>query len=107
MSNSKNRKSYKYWPVARTIGCVAAVTGLFAATVTLASGTTTTVPSQSPLAPACTIDRAATLDFGNQRVLAANADQISTIEVTCTNTTPTISVSMPERARARRARRAR
>jgi spore coat protein U-like protein len=88
MSSSKNRKNCKYWPVVRTIGCVAAITGLFAATVTLASGTTTAVPSQGTLAPTCTIDSASTLDFGNQGVLAANVDQISTIEVTCTSTTP-------------------
>src|SRR6185369_1088632 len=37
----------------------------------------------------CTINSASTLNFGNSiGVLSANVDQQSTIQVTCTNTTP-------------------
>jgi spore coat protein U-like protein len=85
---SKTWKHWKYWPAFRTVCCVAGITGIFAATIALASSPATALAPQGPLAPTCTIDSAAALDFGSQGVLAGNVDQISTIAVTCTNTTP-------------------
>jgi spore coat protein U-like protein len=43
---------------------------------------------QVAIAATCVVTSATTLDFGTQGVLAANVDQTSTINVTCTNTTP-------------------
>src|ERR1700738_4007732 len=40
------------------------------------------------IAATCVVTSASNLDFGTQGVLAANVDQTSTINVTCTNTTP-------------------
>jgi spore coat protein U-like protein len=88
MSNSNNRKYRKYWPALRTMGCVAAITGLFTAAVALASSTPAASTSQTALAPTCTIDSASALNFGNEGILAATVDQTSTIQVTCTDTTP-------------------
>jgi spore coat protein U-like protein len=85
MSNSKN---CRYRPAHRTIKCVAVVIGLFGVTAALASTVTTTFTSQITLAATCVINSASTLNFGNQGILAANVDQTSTIQVTCTNTTP-------------------
>jgi spore coat protein U-like protein len=56
-----------------------------------ASATTTTTSSFSvtmTLNPSCTIVSTATLNFGSQGVLTANVDQITTLQVQCTNTTP-------------------
>jgi len=78
MSNAKN---WTYWAAGRTLACVAFITGLLAAKLALAAGT-------GAPAPTCTISSAATLDFGNLGVLAANVDRISTIHVTCSNATP-------------------
>ena len=86
MLNARNGVYCKYWPALRTLGCVAVITGLFAATVALAASTTTTSASQ--VAAACTINSAPALSFANQGILAANVDQSSTIQVTCTSTTP-------------------
>src|SRR5262249_27633207 len=72
----------------RTITCVAVVFGLFGVTTALASTTTTTFTTQITLATTCSIDSASTLNFGSQGVLTANVDQTSTIQVTCTTTTP-------------------
>lgn len=88
MSNSKNGKYCKYWSAARMLGCVAAITGLFAATVALAASTTTTSTPEIALAPTCTIDSAPTLNFGNLGILAANVDRSSTIQITCTDAAP-------------------
>jgi spore coat protein U-like protein len=85
MSISKN---FRYRAAHRVITCVAAVIGLFGATAALASTTTTTFTSQITLAATCVINSASTLNFGNQGILAANVDQTSTVQVTCTNTTP-------------------
>jgi len=85
MSNSNNRK---YWAAYRTIVCVAAIIGLLGARTALAASTTTTFTSQITLSATCVINSASTLNFGNQGILAANVDQTSTIQVTCTNTTP-------------------
>jgi spore coat protein U-like protein len=53
-----------------------------------AASTTSTFTVQVAITATCTINSASTLDFGTQGVLAANVDQSSTIQVTCTNTTP-------------------
>ena len=54
-----------------------------------AASTTTTFTVQATIVATCTINSASTLNFGNSiGVLAANVDQSSTIQVTCTNTTP-------------------
>jgi spore coat protein U-like protein len=85
MSNLEN---CKYSPAHRMIKCAAVVIGLLGATAALASTTSTTFTSQITLAATCTINSASTLNFGSQGILAANVDQTSTIQVTCTNTTP-------------------
>jgi spore coat protein U-like protein len=43
---------------------------------------------QVTIAATCVVTSATNLDFGSQGVLAANVDQTSTTNVTCTNTTP-------------------
>jgi len=53
-----------------------------------AASTTSTFAVQVAIQSTCTINSASTLDFQNQGVLAANVDRFSTIQVTCTNTTP-------------------
>jgi spore coat protein U-like protein len=53
-----------------------------------AGSVTGTFTAQIAIAAACTINSASSLNFGTQGVLAANVDQSSTIQVTCTNTTP-------------------
>jgi spore coat protein U-like protein len=52
------------------------------------ASTTSTFAVQAAILATCTINTASTLNFGSQAVLAANVDQTSTIQVTCTNTTP-------------------
>ena len=53
-----------------------------------AASTTTTFSVQVALTATCTINSASALNFGTQGILSANVDQTSTIQVTCTNTTP-------------------
>jgi spore coat protein U-like protein len=53
-----------------------------------AATATTTMTVQVTITASCTINSAATLNFGTQGVLATNVDQTSTLQVTCTNTTP-------------------
>jgi len=53
-----------------------------------AASTTTTFAVQATVTATCTINSASTLNFGSVGVLASNVDQSSTIQVTCTNTTP-------------------
>ena len=53
-----------------------------------AASTTTTFAVQATITATCTINSASTLNFGTVGVLAGNTDQTSTIQVTCTNTTP-------------------
>jgi spore coat protein U-like protein len=53
-----------------------------------AASTTSTFAVQVAITATCTINSASTLNFGTQGVLATNVDQTSTIQVTCTNTTP-------------------
>lgn len=83
-----NSKNWKERPTHRTIKWLATVIELFAATVALASITTTTFAMQVAPAAACTINGDAALNFGDQGVLAENVDQISAIQVTCTDATP-------------------
>ena len=54
----------------------------------LAATATSSFTVSITLAATCTINSASTLNFGNQGILSANVDQTSTIQVTCTNTTP-------------------
>jgi len=53
-----------------------------------AASTTSTFAVQATITATCTINSASTLNFGTLGVLAANTDQTSTLQVTCTNTTP-------------------
>jgi spore coat protein U-like protein len=50
--------------------------------------TTSTFTVQVAITASCTINSAATLNFGSQGVLIANVDQTSALQVQCTNTTP-------------------
>ena len=50
--------------------------------------TTSTFQSQITITASCTILSASTLDFGSNGVLIAIVDQISMLQVQCTNTTP-------------------
>ncbi len=62
---------------------------LFPLSVVAIAGTATaTFTAQIAIAAACMINSASSLNFGTQGVLAANVDQTSTIQVTCTSTTP-------------------
>src|SRR3954454_6397225 len=54
----------------------------------LAATATSTFTVQVTLTASCTINSAATLNFGSQGILSANVDQTSTLQVQCTNTTP-------------------
>ena len=53
-----------------------------------AATATGTFNVQVTIAATCVVTSATNLNFGTQGVLAANVDQTSTINVTCTNTTP-------------------
>jgi spore coat protein U-like protein len=53
-----------------------------------AATATTTMTVQMTITATCLVNSASTLNFGTQGVLSANVDQTSTIQVTCTNTTP-------------------
>src|SRR5262245_54066149 len=72
-----------------------ALTGVFAAAcllqaieLPLAATATSSFTVSITIAATCAINSASTLNFGTQGVLTANVDQTSTIQVTCTNTTP-------------------
>jgi spore coat protein U-like protein len=54
----------------------------------LAATATSSFTVSITLAATCTINSASALNFGNQGILSTNVDQTSTIQVTCTNTTP-------------------
>src|SRR5262249_55107081 len=54
----------------------------------LAATATSSFTVSVTITATCTINSASTLNFGTQGVLGANVDQTSTIQVTCTNTTP-------------------
>jgi len=49
---------------------------------------TTTMTVQMTITATCLVNSASTLNFGTQGVLATNVDQTSTLQVTCTTTTP-------------------
>jgi len=53
-----------------------------------AATSTATMTVQMTITATCTVNSASTLNFGTQGVLAVNVDQTSTIQLTCTNTTP-------------------
>ncbi|MDX8528512.1 spore coat U domain-containing protein [Mesorhizobium sp. MSK_1335] len=53
-----------------------------------ATTTTNSMSVQMTITASCTINSAATLNFGSSGVIAANVDQTSTLQVQCTNTTP-------------------
>src|SRR5690349_4483422 len=72
-----------------------ALTGVIAATcllqsieLPLAATATSSFTVSITIAATCTVNSASTLNFGNQGILSTNVDQTSTIQVTCTNTTP-------------------
>lgn len=67
--------------------------GLMAGSVLIGGGayaatTTTTFQVQITLTAQCLINSASTLNFGSSGFLSANVDQTSSIDVSCTNTTP-------------------
>jgi spore coat protein U-like protein len=73
------------------IGRKTALAGLFFLpwiSPSLSATTTSTFTVQVAITASCTINSAATLNFGSQGVLAANVDQTSVLQVQCTNTTP-------------------
>jgi spore coat protein U-like protein len=76
----------------RFVGGAAVLAASFLAAsrhVAEAATATTTMTVQVSIVATCTINSASTLNFGNSiGVLSANVDQQSTIQVTCTNTTP-------------------
>jgi spore coat protein U-like protein len=53
-----------------------------------AATATSTMTVQMTITATCLVNSASTLNFGTQGVLSANVDQTSTVQVTCTNTTP-------------------
>jgi spore coat protein U-like protein len=62
---------------------------LLAAVEPLCAATSTaTMTVQMVITATCTVNSASTLNFGTQGVLSTNVDQTSTVQVTCTNTTP-------------------
>jgi len=79
-SNTRARSGYK----AALTACLL----LSLADTSYAASTTTTFTVQATITATCTINSASTLNFGTQGVLAANVDLTSTLQVTCTNTTP-------------------
>jgi spore coat protein U-like protein len=70
------------------IGILATFCLLQSAEAPLAATATTTFSVSVTLAATCTINSASALSFGNQGILSTNVDQTSTVQVTCTNTTP-------------------
>jgi spore coat protein U-like protein len=72
-------------------GCAAALAAYFLiawGNPLYAATATTTMTVQMTIAATCLINSASTLNFGTQGVLSTNVDQTSTLQVTCTNTTP-------------------
>ena len=53
-----------------------------------AATSTSTMTVQMTITATCTVNSASALNFGTQGILSTNVDQTSTIQVTCTNTTP-------------------
>src|SRR3954465_4545041 len=78
-------------PSVRSRGCIAELGGAFllaSASSPRAATSTATMTVQMTITATCTVNSATTLNFGTQGVLSTNVDQTSTIQVTCTNTTP-------------------
>ena len=72
-----------------SIGALAALSASFAIVgQAQATTTTSTFSVQVSVTATCTINSAGALNFGSVGILSANTDQTSTIQVTCTNTTP-------------------
>ena len=71
--------------------CALALAGAYFLVLTetsYAATATTTLAVQVTITASCTINSASALNFGTQGILSANVDQTSTIQVTCTNSTP-------------------
>lgn len=79
MSNSLSRIARQFF--------FAPISLLLLVNVSFAASVTSTLTTQVTIAAACTINTAATLNFGSQGVLSANADQTGTLQIQCTNTT--------------------
>jgi spore coat protein U-like protein len=77
-----NKKSRGYAAALAALFLIALGNPLCAATAT------TTMTVQMTIAATCLVNSASTLNFGTQGVLSTNVDQTSTVQVTCTNTTP-------------------
>jgi spore coat protein U-like protein len=72
-----------------TRGAAAAAALLCVASAVHAATTTTSFTVQITIVATCVINSATTLNFSStQGVLSANVDQTSTIQVTCTSSTP-------------------
>ena len=72
-------------------GCAGALAAFYlivSAGSSYAATSTSTMTVQMTITATCTVNSASTLNFGTQGILATNVDQTSTIQVTCTNTTP-------------------
>ncbi len=80
MLKSKNRLTLK---VTVAAGCL-----LQFASTSFAATATTSLPVQITITASCTINSAATLNFGNPANLAAPVPGSTTLQLTCTNTTP-------------------
>jgi spore coat protein U-like protein len=77
-----NTKVRGYAAALAALFLVASGESLFAATAT------STMTVQMTITATCLVNSASALNFGTQGVLATNVDQTSTVQVTCTNTTP-------------------
>jgi spore coat protein U-like protein len=75
---------FRFWLKAAFVVCFL-MAGL---QLSYAATATTTMTVQVSITATCLINSASTLNFGTQGVLSANVDQTSTIQVTCTNSTP-------------------
>jgi spore coat protein U-like protein len=65
------------------VGCL-----LHSVSSPLAATATSTFTVQVTLTASCTVNSAATLNFGSQGILTANVDQTSTLQIQCTTSTP-------------------
>jgi spore coat protein U-like protein len=72
----------------RCVLALAAALFLVSTEACYAATATTSFAVQVTITATCLINSASALNFGTQGVLSANADQTSTIQVTCTNSTP-------------------
>ena len=70
------------------LGILATVCLLQSVEAPLAATATSSFTVSVTISATCTINSASALNFGNQGILSTNVDQTSTIQVTCTNSTP-------------------